>query len=60
MAMAKDKDSGEYLWGTEVWHSRLLEYESKDGLFKRLFSNSNMSNKSKSKKKSGNKHLPDE
>jgi len=26
-AMAKDKDSGEYLFATEVWHRRLLDYE---------------------------------
>jgi len=25
--MAKDKDSGEYLFATEVWHRRLLDYE---------------------------------
>jgi hypothetical protein len=62
MAMAKKKDSGEFLWGTEVWHARLLEYESKDGLLKRFFSNGNSdsTNKSKNKRKNNKKHLPDE
>lgn len=41
MAMAKEKESGEFLWATEVWHSRLLDFESKEGtsngIFKRMF-----------------------
>ena len=45
MAMAKEKESGEFLWGTEVWHARLLEYDVKDGLLKRMFGTSRKSKK---------------
>lgn len=38
MAMAKEKGSGEYLWATEMWHKRLLNYEEKPGRVARLFS----------------------
>ena len=37
MAMAKDKDSGEYLWATEMWSQRLLNYDEKHGFLARLF-----------------------
>jgi len=37
MAMAKDKDSGEYLWATEMWNQRLLNYDEKHGFLARLF-----------------------
>jgi len=44
MAMAKEKESGKYLWGTEVWHARLLDYDCKQGILKRMFA-SNRRNK---------------
>jgi len=38
MAMAKDKCSDTYLWGTEMWHKRLINYDEKpSGLVARLF-----------------------
>lgn len=37
MAMAKDKDSGKYLWATEMWSQRLLNYDEKHGFLARLF-----------------------
>ena len=45
MAMAKEKESGEFLWGTEVWHARLLQYDVKEGLLKRMFKTSRKSEK---------------
>jgi len=38
MAMAKDKTTGKYLWGTEMWHKRLLCYNTKPGYVARLLS----------------------
>ena len=31
LSMAKDKSSGEYLWATEIWHKRLLNYQETPG-----------------------------
>eukprot|EP00986_Skeletonema_menzelii_P020590 scaffold31714_cov148-Skeletonema_menzelii.AAC.4 len=31
LSMAKDKSKGEYLWATEIWHKRLLNYEETPG-----------------------------
>jgi hypothetical protein len=45
-AMAKDKDSGEYLLATEIWHRRLLDYEEKTSTTKR-FSFKRRSNQNK-------------
>lgn len=45
MAMAKMKKSGEYLWATETWHKRLLEYDVKEGLLKKMFGGSKKSKK---------------
>jgi hypothetical protein len=41
MAMAKEKDSGDYLFATEMWHHRLLQFEVKEGILKKLFGSSN-------------------
>ena len=41
MAMAKDKDTGNYLWATEMWHKKLLDYETKPGVVARLISREN-------------------
>ena len=38
MAMAKDKDTGCYLWATEMWHKKLLDYDTKPGIVARLLS----------------------
>ncbi len=42
MAMAKEKESDEYLWGTEVWHKGLLKKETtkKKGVLSKMFSTS--------------------
>ena len=40
LAMAKEKGTGEYFWGTEVWHSRLLDYDTKQSMIKRFFASS--------------------
>ncbi|KAL9183693.1 hypothetical protein ACHAXT_004549 [Thalassiosira profunda] len=37
MSMAKEKDSQEYLWATELWHRRLLVYEARPGRLARFF-----------------------
>lgn len=39
MSMAKEKDTGEYLWATEMWHQRLLDWAvgSPGRFFARLF-----------------------
>jgi hypothetical protein len=37
MSMAKEKDSAEYFWATEMWHQRLLNYDEKPGPLARLF-----------------------
>lgn len=37
MSMAREKNSGEYLWATEMWHKRLLNYEEYPGRLARLF-----------------------
>jgi len=37
MAMAKEKKSGEYLWATEMWHKRILNFDQKPGLVGRFF-----------------------
>lgn len=39
LAMAKDKSSGEYLWATEMWHKRLLNYEETPGRLARWIGN---------------------
>lgn len=36
MSMAKYK--GEYLWATEIWHRRLLNYDERPGGLTKLFS----------------------
>ena len=36
--MAKDKESEAYLFATEMWHRRLLEYEVKTVTTRRFFS----------------------
>jgi len=38
MALAKHKQSGFFLWGTEMWHSRLLNYDEKPSALARIFS----------------------
>jgi hypothetical protein len=38
MAMAKEKETGIYMWATEMWHKRLLEFDRKPGIVARLFS----------------------
>lgn len=38
MSMAKEKDSQEYLWATEMWHKRLLNYDENPGRLARFFS----------------------
>lgn len=39
MSLAKDKNSGEFLWATEIWHKRLLNYDvSPVGGLTRFFS----------------------
>jgi len=38
MSMAKDRSSGSYLWATELWHKRLLNYHEKPSGFSRFFS----------------------
>ena len=35
LSMAKDKSSGEYLWATEIWHKRLLNYQETPGRLSR-------------------------
>lgn len=40
MSMAKEKTSGEYLWATEMWHKRLLNFDECPGRLARLFSGS--------------------
>ncbi|KAL7550597.1 hypothetical protein ACHAWF_013818 [Thalassiosira exigua] len=40
MSMAKEKDSQEYLWATEMWHRRLLNYDESPGRLARLFTGS--------------------
>lgn len=37
MSMAKEKDSNEYLWATEMWHKRLLNYDESPGRLARFF-----------------------
>lgn len=39
LSMAKDKSSGEYLWATEIWHKRLLNYEETPGRLARWIGN---------------------
>lgn len=41
MAMAKDKTNGQYFWGTEMWHERILNYDEKPGFVARLFASKN-------------------
>lgn len=38
MSMARDKDSQEYLWATEMWHKRLLDYDEGPGRLASFFS----------------------
>ena len=40
LSMAKDKNNGEFLWATEIWHKRLLNYdeESPGGRLSRFLS----------------------
>lgn len=38
MALAKHKHTGDFLWGTEMWHSRLLKEDEKPSAFARIFS----------------------
>ena len=38
MSLAKDKNSGEFLWATEIWHKRLLDYNVTPGGLTRFFS----------------------
>ena len=38
MSMAKEKSSGHYLWATEMWHKRLLNYYECPGRLAQLFS----------------------
>ncbi|KAL3781224.1 hypothetical protein HJC23_003541 [Cyclotella cryptica] len=38
MSMAREKCSGEYLWATEIWHKRLLNYDVSPGRLSRFFS----------------------
>lgn len=40
MSLAKDKDTQEYLWATEMWHKRLLDYDESPGRLARWFSSS--------------------
>ena len=40
MSMAREKDSQEYLWATEMWHKRLLDYDVSPGRLARFFSSS--------------------
>lgn len=46
MAMAKEKSSGKYLWGTEMWHKRLMNFNEKPGLVARLLSFKQVNRKS--------------
>ena len=43
MSMAKYKSRGEYLWATEIWHKRLLNYDERPGGLSKLFSRSGTS-----------------
>lgn len=38
MSMAKEKDSQAYLWATELWHKRLLNFDESPGRMARFFS----------------------
>lgn len=38
MSMAKDMRTGKYLWATEIWHKRLLNYNERPGGLSRFFS----------------------
>lgn len=40
MSMAREKDCQEYLWATEMWHKRLLDYDVSPGRLARFFSSS--------------------
>jgi hypothetical protein len=40
MSMARDKNSGQYLWATELWHKRLLDFDETPGRLARFFSGS--------------------
>lgn len=42
MSMAKEKDSQEYLWATEMWHKRLLDFDESPGRLARFFSSSKL------------------
>lgn len=43
MSMAKDKRTGEYMWATEIWHKRLLNYDERPQGLSRFFSGSESS-----------------
>eukprot|EP00592_Proboscia_alata_P008141 CAMPEP_0194367070 /NCGR_PEP_ID=MMETSP0174-20130528/15173_1 /TAXON_ID=216777 /ORGANISM="Proboscia alata, Strain PI-D3" /LENGTH=350 /DNA_ID=CAMNT_0039142639 /DNA_START=79 /DNA_END=1131 /DNA_ORIENTATION=+ len=40
LAMARDKETGNYLWATEMWHERLLHIDQKPRMMARILSSS--------------------
>ncbi|KAL7541351.1 hypothetical protein ACHAXR_010849 [Thalassiosira sp. AJA248-18] len=38
MSMAREKDGQEYLWATEMWHKKLLNFDESPGRLARFFS----------------------